>query len=183
MSTPNTGATVVGQQIKRVFQEQTFPVVDGNDLGGGIKSVATSAGLSGLINVKPNDLATAQDTGVVFQYQPDPNNPGNYIWVSLPNIKSAQRTVSASTTITSYDRYIYYNANGGAIVQVLPNGSAFPDGTELLFCKIDITGNSVTFNPYGGQTILIPGNTVVLGVQGATLRIKWYAALSSWVVW
>lgn len=133
MATPNTGFTVIGQQIKRVFQEQTFPIVDQNDCAGGLKSVTTASLLSALINVKPFDLAIAQDTGIVYQYQL--SAPSTYTWVQwfVPNQQAT--TVDAVTNLLA----LTASFQGNAVTLSGYYGAGTKGGGQFIYVASDVS--------------------------------------------
>jgi hypothetical protein len=62
-----SGPEVAGT-LSRANPADTYPIFNANDGNGGAKTVATASALSTLINVNPGDLATAQDTKIVYQW-------------------------------------------------------------------------------------------------------------------
>lgn len=84
--TANTGAIVVAQ-IKRADTRDTYPLVDVNDLLGGLKSVAVPSGFASLLNVRAYDFAINEANGVLYQ-----NIGGTYVVApasSFPNLAAA----------------------------------------------------------------------------------------------
>lgn len=158
MSTPNTGATVVGQQIKRVFQEQTFPIVDQNDCAGGLKSVTTASLLSTLINVKPFDLAVAQDTGIVYQYQL--TAPSTYAWIQwfVPNNQAT--TVEAISDLLALTSAF----QGNALTVKGYYGAGTKGGGQFIYVSSDTT------SPTNHGTIFVD-----------TVNRRWYRILTGLV--
>lgn len=62
------------------------------------------------------------------------------------------RTTTAAPTLTANDHTILCNAAAGAIPVALPSAASMT-GRELVFKKIDASGNAVTITPNGAETI------------------------------
>jgi hypothetical protein len=79
------------------------------------------------------------------------------------------RTVTANTTARPIDRVIKADATSGGITVALP--SAAPNPVTYTVIKADATGNTVTVDPFGSQTIN-GSATRILSAQWETVTLR-----------
>lgn len=79
------------------------------------------------------------------------------------------RTVTGAVTVRPIDRVLKADASGGAVTVNLP--SAAPNLVEYTIIKSDATGNTVTVDPSGSQTIN-GAATHVLSTQWASVTLR-----------
>lgn len=94
---------------------------------------------------------------------------GNFVWQGL-GVTHAIVTKTASYNATTSDHTIRVNATSGATTIALPS-AATSTGRIYVIKKIDATGNTVTVDPNGSETI-DGATTVVISTQYARTTVQ-----------
>jgi len=141
------GPCVAGT-INRASLSDTYPIVQANNLGGGLKSVSTASQLSTLINVNSGDLATTQDTLLIYQWTGSawiPYPPQGYL---------IQWFLNQTLTLVSASRDSNYAVTTASIIW--PDGSTgtFTTDSASTACPGAIDAYHITYvAPTGNHTV------------------------------
>jgi hypothetical protein len=175
------GAAEFSERFRERFADNDFAfyLAEQRIDTGGVITVKREAGIGRVVYGAPDTITREH----VFQ---STNNDQKVDWgggekhiVCEPAAAAAGWNLAGVETLTSsktlsiihHDLTLIYNASGGSITQVLPLGvNVFPGYTLHLF-RSDSSGNSVTIQPAGGDTIA--GGNISLSIQYETVNLVW----------
>lgn len=151
------GPCVAGT-INRASLSDTYPIVQANNLGGGLKSVSTFSQLSTLLNVNAGDLATTQDTQLIYQWN-------GSAWVQYPSAPLIQSFKTSNYTVAATDRGVILAGNSSSpltftLPATLPVGFfcyvvQYGAGSVIFSSTSGLLRNVYNFSTVGGQYNLV----------------------------
>lgn len=120
----------------------------------------------------PSDTIQAAVVGPQLSPVAVVDTPSNLV---TPNRQDdAMRKIKSKSAAIPLYNTVYVSASGGAVVQLLPAGSASPSG--YIFVKTDATANTVTITAKTPDTIA-GAATYVLSARYEAVALTWYGGV------